>query len=726
MRRRDFSQFVGSLPLLVAFPSYAQQAAPDVGNAAKASVSCPVSLDDNPLLQAWNTPFGLPPFEKISTTHFQPAFAKAMAEHNSEIAAVLNETAPATFENTIAALERSGHTIDRVYRVFSTLTQTNSTPDLLSVERSLAPVLADHYSAIALNNRLFHRVEAVRNDRAKLSLSEEQNRTLDLVYEDFIRYGAQLAGDQRKRFEAIGGRLATLGVQFAQNVLADEANWLLLLERKDLDGLPQWWLDAARRTASDRGHPEKWAVTLSRSNVEPFLTYSARRDLRAKAFAAWTNRGERGGPTDNRAIITEIIRLRSESARMLGFDNFAQLKLSNQMAKTPERVRALMDIVWAPAKAAAAKELDELQRIARAEGSSVAIEAADWRYYTNKARRARFNFTEDQLRSYLSLDVVIGATFEIANKLFGLSFVERKDLKLHHPDARAFEVRDQRGRHLAIFVGDYFARPEKRGGAWMSSLRPQTTMDGTDVRPIVFNVLNFSRGGEGQKTLLGLDDARTLFHEFGHALQGILSDVGYPTLYGPNGARDFVEFHSQLYERWFLAPKKIEHYARNAQTGSRVPEALVRQVRATEKFNQGFLTVEYCASALVDLELHLLAPGPEFDATAFERETLSRIGMPKEIAMRHRAPHFTHIFSSDNYAAGYYAYLWSAVLADDAFEAFVETNDVFDKATAERLERYLYAAGQRKPPQQAYRAFRGHAPDLNALLRTRGFDFRTE
>ena len=475
---------------------------------------------------------------------------------------------------------------------------------------------------------------------------------------------------------------------------------------------------AAERTATERGLDGKHAITLSRSSIEPFLVFSARRDLRAKAFAAWTHRGENGNDHDNRAIIAEIVRLRDEFARLLGFETFAHFKLSNKMAHDPASVRQLLHRVWEPAKARAAHERRHLQEIAQAEGYNEEIAASDWRYYAEKARRDLHDLDEAQIRPYLALPNMIAAAFDVANKLFGLTFVEKHGLALHHADARAFEVQDAKGDHVALFVADYFARPTKRSGAWMSSFRSQNGLTG--ARPIITNVMNFARAAEGEPDLIGLDDARTLFHEFGHALHGMLSRTKYPSIAGTSVATDFVEFPSQLFEHWLLQPPVLSRFAKHAETGEPLPETLVAKIIGARNFNQGFSTVEYCASAIVDLDLHLMRPSEDLDVIAFEKETLERAGMPRDISMRHRSPHFSHVFSTGHYAAGYYSYLWSEVLDADGFRAFEETGDIFDPATAKRLEDYVYAAGARETPDEAWMHFRGRKPDPNALLEKRG------
>lgn len=675
----------------------------------------------NPFFEPWTGPFELPPFDRIRTEDFAPAYERAMAEHNSEIAAIVADSNPPDFDNTIVALERAGAAMNRVGAVFWNLTGTESTPELQAIERDLAPKLADHYSAIGLNEPLFRRVEAVWKQRDSLPLTPEQKRLVELTYDSFVRSGVLLPPAQKTRYAEIASRLATLGANFSQNILKDEADWLMLLDESDLDGLSQTLRDAAARAAADRGHAGKFAITLARSSVEQFLTYSARRDLREKAFAAWIKRGENEGPTDNRPIAAETLRLRDESARLLGYESYAHFKLSDQMAKTPENVRALLEKVWTPAKAAAARDRGELQKLAATEGGNFEIAAHDWRYYAEKLRKAKHDIDETEIRPYLDLDAVIGAAFDVAHKLFGLTFTERKDLALYNPEARAFDVTNEEGAHVALFIGDYFARPTKRGGAWMSGFRTQSKLDGKNVRPIVVNVLNCSKGVEGQKTLITLTDAKTLFHEFGHALHGMLTDVTYPSISGTNVPRDFVEFPSQVYEHWLLQPEVLAGFARHAETGAPIPGDLVARINASQTFNVGWEKVEFCSSAIVDLDLHLMSPAEDFDVVAFERDALERIGMPKEIVMRHRTPHFAHVFSGPGYASGYYSYLWSAVLDSDGFAAFKEKGDVFDPATARKLRDHVYAAGNSADPAQAYRAFRGRDPDPQALLKAQGF-----
>ncbi|HEY8066998.1 MAG TPA: M3 family metallopeptidase [Methylosinus sp.] len=675
---------------------------------------------ENPLLSASTKAFGLPPFGAVKPDHYRPAFEAGMAENLAETARIAADPSPPDFENTIAALERSGRLLARIGGVFWNLAATDSTPELQEIERDISGALARHENEILLNAALFSRVDALHARRDTLTLTPEQARVLELTHKRFLRAGAKLDEDAKRRMAEISERLAKLTTSFAQNVLADEADYLLLLEETDLDGLSDDFRAAAAQVAGERGAPGKYAVTLSRSSVEIFLQSSTRRDLRDIAFRAWASRGENGGATDNRALIAEILRLREERARLSGFASFAAYKLDDTMAKTPKAVRDLLDRVWAPALAAAKAERDDLQALAARDGADVAIAAADWRHYAERVRKERYDLDQAELRPYFQLDAMIAAAFHVAERLFGLSVVEVEGLDLYHQSVRAFDVRDAKGEHVALFLGDYFARPSKRGGAWMSEFRSQENLDGR-IRPIVVNVLNFSRAPDGAPTLLSLDDARTLFHEFGHALHGMLSDVTYPLVAGTNVARDFVELPSQLYEHWLLEPQILRAFARHAETGAPMPEALLERIAKSRHFNQGFASVEFCASAYVDLDLHETAIGESFDALDFERESLARIAMPQEIVMRHRTPHFTHVFAGDGYSAGYYSYLWAETLDADAYEAFSEAGDPFAPAIAERLRRHIYAAGGTQDPAQAYVAFRGRMPSVDALLRQRGF-----
>jgi peptidyl-dipeptidase Dcp len=535
-----------------------------------------------------------------------------------------------------------------------------------------------------------------------------------------LRNGGGLPDATKARLAAIEVRLATLATKFGQNVLADEKAYVLVLaDRNDLAGLPASLVSAAARTTADRGLQGSHGITLSRSSIEPFLQFSARRDLREKAFRAWAQRGESGGLTDNRAIASEMVRLRAERARLLGHESFAHFRLADTMAKTPQAALDLLHSVWAPAHARALREEAALQAIAASEGGNFEIAPWDWRYYAEKRRKAEFDIDEGEIKPYLQLDKMIEAAFFTANRLFGLSFSEREDVPLYHPDARSWTVTGRDGREIALFIGDYFARPSKRSGAWMSSFREQQKLDG-EVRPIVVNVLNFAKASEGQACLMSFDEARTLFHEFGHALHGMLSDVTYPLISGTKVARDFVEFPSQLYEHWLEQPEVLRRFALHHETNEPIPEALLQSLLAALQFNQGFATVEYTASALVDLALHLEPDADAIDIAGFEKKQLDELGMPAAIAMRHRTPHFQHVFSGESYAAGYYSYLWSEVLDADGFEAFEERGDIFDPMLAKKLHDHIYSPGYSSDPEGAYKAFRGRAAKPGALLRKRG------
>jgi peptidyl-dipeptidase Dcp len=532
-----------------------------------------------------------------------------------------------------------------------------------------------------------------------------------------VRAGAKLGAKQKKRVAEINQRLATLATQFSQNVLKDEQSWRLVLTERDLDGLPEALRDAAARAAADQGLDGKYVITLSRSSIEPFLQFSARRDLREEAFNAWIKRGQMGEATDNRAITSEIVALRAEYAALLGFKSYADYSLEETMAKTPGSVRDLLAKVWEPAVRRATGERDALQARARQEGGNFSIAPWDWRYYAEKERKALYDVDEASTRPYLTLDNVIAAAFETATRLFGLKFKELPDAPRYHDDVRVWEVATKRGEHVGLFLGDYFARPSKRSGAWMSAFRSQSKVAG-EVSPIIVNVMNFARGEEGQPSLLSLDDARTLFHEFGHGLHGLLSDVTYPSISGTSVTRDFVELPSQLYEHWLMVPEVLEKFALHHETGKPMPAALLKRIKKARNFNQGFSTIEYLASAFVDMELHALEDAGPLDVDAFERGTLDRLGMPREIVMRHRIPHFLHIMGG--YAAGYYSYLWSEVMDADAFAAFEETGNAFDSATAKKLHKFIYSGGNQRDPLEAYVAFRGRPPEISGLLKKRG------
>ena len=680
------------------------------------------AAEPNPFFETWTGAFEMPPFGCIAPEHFMPAFERAFAEHDADVAAVVAQAEAPTFGNTIERLERSGKLLDRVAGVFFNLASADTNDALLKIEREIGPKLAAHHQRILQNEALFQRIDALYRARDAQDLNPEQRRVLDRYHTMYKRAGAGLDATTKKRLAEIAERSAVLGTTFSQNVLADEQDYTLTLEsEEDLAGLPDFVRAAARSAAAERGMTGKHVITLSRSSVEPFLQFSARRDLREKAFRAWIARGDQGGATDNKAVIAETVALRAERAKLLGYETFAHYRLDDAMAKTPAAVRDLLDRVWAPARAGALADRDAMQELVRQEGGNFQIAPWDWRYYAEKLRKVRCDIDEATVNQYFQLHHIIDAAFYTAFKLFGLTFERRKDVEAWHPDVMAWEVLGPDGRHLGLFLGDYFARPSKRSGAWMTTLRDQEKLTGPDIRPLVINVMNFNKGGDGQPTLLSFDDARTLFHEFGHALHGLLSDVTYPMVAGTSVLTDWVELPSQLYEHWLEQPDILRRFAIHARTGRAIPDDLLKRLLDARNFNRGFATVEFVSSALFDLDAHLLKDAKGFDVGRFEDAALARMGMPAEIVMRHRPTHFAHVFSGGGYASAYYSYMWSEVLDADAFAAFQETGDIFDPATAKKLYDHVYSAGGKSDPEALYTAFRGRLPTPDALLKQRGF-----
>src|SRR5882762_3928619 len=603
----------------------------------------------NPLLKAWQTPFETPPFAEIEPEHFLPAFEQAFVDHAAEVAAITHDPATPDFANTITALERSGKLLSKVSAVFYDLVSAHSNPALLEIDKEVSLRMARHWNPIMMNAVLFGRIVALHDNRAALRLTPEQKRLLERTYTRFHRSGAGLDEQAKKRMAEINERLAHLGTAFSHHLLGDEQDWFMELGEADRDGLSDSFIAAAKAAAEERGMAGKAIVTLSRSSVEPLLKSADKRELREKVFKAFTARGDNGNDNDNNAIVVEILALREESAKIMGFPTYAAYRLEDSMAKTPEAVRGLLERVWKPARARALADRDQLQGLIAEEGGNFALAPWDWRYYAEKLRQAKANFDDAAIKPYLVLDHMIEAAFDCATRLFGITFAERKDIPVWHPDVRVWEVKDRDGKHKALFYGDYFARPSKRSGAWMTSLRDQQKLDG-EIAPLVINVCNFSRGAEGEPSLLSPDDARTLFHEFGHALHGMMSDVTYPALSGTSVFTDFVELPSQLYEHWQEQPQVLRQFAKHYQTGEPLPDDLLQRFLAARKFNQGFATVEFVSSALVDLEFHTQPAAASRDVRAFERRELEKIGMPAKISLRHRPQQFGHIFSGDHYA----------------------------------------------------------------------------
>jgi peptidyl-dipeptidase Dcp len=679
----------------------------------------------NPAIVDWRGALGLPEFPKIADEDFGAAFAAAFPAHLADIGAITDNPEAPDFENTIVALEKAGPLLTRASDIFWNLTGSNTNEMLQVLERQLAPEFSRHFSAITMNPALFARIHALYQARDSLGLTAEADRVLELTWKSFVRSGAQLEPPEQTALAEINERLATLGTTFSQNILADEAAYALVLENKDdLKGLPESLISSMSAAAEERGHTGKHAVTLSRSIIEPFLTFSEHRDLRETAFRAWTARGETSGERDNRPIIAEMVRLRAEKADLLGYDSFAHFKLDNTMAKTPENVRALLETVWEKARIRAIEESKSLSEMIVAEGHNHRVEPWDWRHYSEKVRAERYAFSESEVKPYLQLEKIIEAAFYTAERLFGITFRKVEGVTAYHPDVRIFEALNSAGRRIAIFLGDYFARPSKRSGAWMSSFQDQHKLieNGEGQTPIVLNVMNFAKAPPGEPVLIDMENARTLFHEFGHALHGMLSDVTYPSISGTSVSRDFVELPSQLFEHWLTTPEVLQRFAVHHETGAAIPHALLDKLRAAEKFNKGFANVEFTSSALVDMEFHALTPeeAENIDPMVFQAGVLARLKMPDAIVMRHAAPHFAHVFAGDGYSAGYYSYMWSGVLDADAFKAFEDVGSAFDKTTARKLKRFIYAAGGAQDPEDAYIAFRGKLPTPDALLEKEG------
>ena len=675
----------------------------------------------NVLLAEWKGPYGgVPAFDKMQVTDAKPALEAAMARQLAEIEAIAGNPKSPTFENTIVALERAGEDFDRVGTFYGLWTSNLSSPEFRKVQEEMAPVLADFGNKITQNAKLFARVEAVRKSGTS-GLRPDQKRLVELVYDGFVRNGGTLTGAAKERYAAIDQRLAELHTKFANNLLADEEGFVTYLTKDQLRGLPDAFVQAAAAAAKERGHEGAYAVTNTRSSVDPFLTFSQERALREQVWRNFTNRGDNGDEHDNNALIAEILKLRDERVGLLGYDTYAQWRLENRMAKTPERALQLMRAVWPAAIARVREEVADMQAIANAEGTSITIEPWDYRYYAEKVRHAKYDLDSDEVRQYLQLDRLREAMFYVAGELFGFAFtpVPEGQVPVFHPDVKVWEVTTKAGgKHVGLWYLDPYARPGKRSGAWATSYRGHDTLDG-EKTVLAANNSNFVKGSPGEPILVSWDDAETFFHEFGHALHALSSRVDYPTLNG--GVRDYTEFQSQLLERWLLTEPVLRKYLVHAKTGQPIPEALVVKIKNASTFNQGFITTEYLASALMDLLYHSVDP-KDIDPDRFEREELRKLGMPKEIVMRHRSPQFGHVFSNEGYSAAYYGYLWADVLTSDAAEAFQEApGGYYDKALAKRLVDHLFAVRNAVDPADAYRAFRGRDATIDALMRDRGF-----
>ena len=678
-------------------------------------------IADNPLLASWEGPYGgMPPFDRVEVSHFKPALEAAMEEKMGDIQKIASNAAAPEFRNTIEAMEAAGKTYTRVYTIYTIWSSNMSTPAFQAVESEMEPKIAAFNDNITQNQKLFKRIEAVYKSPAKAKLTPEQQRLTWRHYTNFVRAGAKLTGTAKQRLSEINQQLASRFTRFNQNLLADEAQIMVLKNQSELDGLPQSFIDAAAASATAKNQPGSWVISNTRSSIEPFLTYANNRGLREKAWRMFVNRGDNGDEHDNNKIISEILLLRAERAKLLGYPTHAHWRLEDAMAKTPERALELLEAVWKPAIARVKLEVADMQQLADKSGANIKIEPWDYRYYAEKVRKEKYDLDENEIKQYLQLEKLREGMFWVAGALFNFSFAPIDNVPVYHPDVKVWEVKDKHtGRHVGLWYFDPYAREGKQSGAWMNAYRDQEKFQG-NVTTIVSNNSNFVKGKPGEPVLISWNDATTLFHEFGHALHGLSSDVNYPLLSGTSVPRDYVEFPSQLLEHWLSTPEVLQHYALHYQTGEPIPASLVKRIERASTFNQGFTTTEMIASALVDMKLHL-AGAQKIDPDAFEKKTLAELGMPKEIVMRHRTPQFGHIFSGDGYSAGYYSYLWSDVLTADAYNTFTEAGGPYDKKIAERLRKYIFSAGNTMDPAAAYRAFRGRDPKIDALMLKRGF-----
>ncbi len=675
------------------------------------------SASDNPFFKPYNTPYDVPPFDKIKEEHYLPAFERGLKEAYADIKKIADNKQAPNFANTIEALEFSGDLLQRVSSVFFNLVSSNSTPGMQKIAQEITPKLSKFNDDILFNEKLFARIKAVYDNREKEKLSPEQLRLLEQKYQDFVKNGALLDKTAKERLAQINQRLSTLQLKFRDNVLAETNNYKLYIEKEeDLLGLPSSIVESAKEAATRDGQPDKWLFTLHNPSIMPFLQYADNRDLRAQILKAYLNRGNNDNEYDNKEIIKEIVSLSQEKARLLGFQNFAEFVISDNMAKTPDRVFELLYRLWEPARENSIKEAQELQSLINREGNSFKLETYDWRYYTEKLRREKYEIDEEKLRPFFPLEGVMQGAFTVANKLWGIRFKEIKNVPVYDPTVRVFEVTEENGSHIGLFFIDYYNRSSKRGGAWMNNLRERKIKNGKTIYPIVFNVCNFPPPTENTPSLLSLDEAETLFHEFGHALHGLFANNAYPSIGGTNVPRDFVELPSQVMENWFSEPEVLRTFARHYQTGQPIPDEIIEKIQASSKFNQGFATVEYLAASLLDM--YYYTTDRIDDVTEFENRIAQQINLPEEIPFRYRSTYFNHIFGG-GYSAGYYSYIWAGVLDSDAFEAFKETS-LFDRATAESFRKNVLEKGHTDDPMNLYIKFRGKEPQIEPLLRKRG------
>ena len=682
---------------------------------------------ENPFYKNYKTQFEIPPFSEIEEKHFMPAYFKGMEEHNNEIEQIIQNTEKPSFENVIIAMERSGELLDKVNAVFFNLSGSATNEKLQEIEKEISPKLSQHYDSISLNPYIFKKVSLLWEDVDNLNLSKEERKILEETYKRFIRSGALLEGLDKDRYADINQEISKLSVQFSQNLLAETNNFEIILSRDDLKGLPEDIVNLAKEEAdnkfkktSDKKYANKYIFTSHRSSMYPFLTYSERRDLREKLYTGYIMRGDNDNEYDNKNITSKIASLRVEKANILGFETHAHYVLDNTMAKTPEAVYELLNQLWEPALSRAKNELQELQKFVNEEGQNFKIASWDWWYYSEKVRKDKYNIDEEELKNFFTLDNTIDGIFKTANKLFGLTFEEKFDIELYHPDARIWQVKDKNGSHLGLYIGDYYTRSSKRGGAWMSTFKDQSNFDGRE-RPIVINVCNFPPPSKDKPSLLSFEHVTTLFHEFGHGLHGLLTNTHYRSLSGTSVSRDFVEFPSQVLEHWASEPELLKSYAKHYKTGEVISDELIDKMKNASKFNQGFANTEYLAATYLDMDWHSLVSTDIQDTNDFERKSLEKIGLIDEIVSRYRTTYFQHIFTS-SYSAGYYSYIWAAVLDSDAFAAFKESGDIYNQGLANKYREYILEKGGTENPMELYQKFRGSNPNIGPLLEDRGLN----
>lgn len=674
----------------------------------------------NPFLEEWDTPFGTPPFDKISNSHYLPAFKIAIEEQLKEIDQIINRDEEPTFSNTVEAFEYSGSILTKVARVFSAMNSAMTSEELQSISKEVLPMLAKHNDDINLNVNLFSRIKSVYENKEKFELNIEQARLLDKHYKDFVRGGANLSEEAKEEFRQINEELSLLSLQFGENVLKETNQFELVIDSEnDLVGLPEGVISSAAEDAKARGHEGKWVFTIHKPSMIPFLQYSGKRELRKKLYMGYINKGDNDNELDNKKILARMAALRVKRANLLGYSTHSHFVLEEQMAKNPENVLNLLNELWTPALKVAKSERDEIQKMIYEEGNIFKVHSWDWWYYAEKVKKAKYDFDEEQLRPYFKLENVIQGVFDLSTKLWGIKFEERFDLPRYHKDVKTFEVKDKDGSHIGILYTDYFPRESKRGGAWMDAFRKQSRKNGNFIHPVIYNVGNFSKPSADKPSLLSLDEVNTLFHEFGHALHGLLSDCTYESLSGTSTPRDFVEFPSQVMENWCLHPDVIKEYARHYQTGETIPNGLIEKIKNSSKFNQGFATVEYLAASFLDMDWHTLTEEVEHEANEFEKKSMNKIGLIHEIVPRYRSTYFNHIFSG-GYSSGYYSYIWSEVLDADAFSAFEESGNVYNHELAEKYRKYILSSGGTEDAMELYRKFRGKEPGINPLLKKRG------